>query len=155
MVERIRSLRTISAEHEVDSMLLVLELEKKPSLWRTTLVSTFEEVIREERFCTVSRWRAFKAARGFIPKKHLSSLGVPAACLIAMQPKGRQLRLLNLALTFRRKHGFEPTYQYVTRLLPSRARPTGPTRKTLLQYIEVLKEVIRNLKGRVPPMREA
>lgn len=152
MVERIRNLRTISAEHEVSSMLLVLELERQPSLWRTTLVSKFEEVIKEERFCTVARWRAFKAAKGFIPRKHLSALGVPAACLIAVQSKGRQLRLLRKALDFRKSHGIEPTYQFITRLLPSRDRPTGPTRKTLLQYIEVLKATIRRLHGRVPAM---
>jgi hypothetical protein len=152
MVERIRNSRTAGAGHEVDSMLLVLELEDRPSLWQTALVTDFEEVVRAERFCTVARWRAFKAARGFIPRKHLSALGVPAACLIAIQPKRMQLKLLNLALTFRRENGVEPTYQYITQLLPKRARVAGPNRKDLLRYIEVLKGVIQKLGKRVPTM---
>lgn len=152
-ITEIRECRSMGAEYEVRAMLLILELEKRPSLWRQTPNTKFTAVIKEERFCTVHRWKMFKRARAAIPKKHILSLGVPAACLIAAQAKRSHVRLMRLALDFRKKHGVEPTYQYVSKLTRKR-RVVGPPRKALLRYIEVLKNKIADLGGTVPDMEE-
>ncbi len=152
-VAEIRETRSIGSGYEFEAMRLILELEKRPSLWRRTPKTKFEAVINEERFCTVHRWRMFKRARQIIPKKHILSLGVPASCLIAAQPKRSHVKLMRLALDFGKQHGVEPTYQYVSKLTQKR-RVIGPTRKALLRYIEVLKNQIADLGGVVPDMEE-
>lgn len=152
-VAEIRATRALGSEYEYEAMDLILELEKRPSLWRDSPKMKFDDVIKQERFCTVHRWQMFKRARKSIPKKHLLALGVPACCLIAAQPKRNHLRLLRAALDFQKKYGVEPTYQYVARLVKKPRRP-GPTRKQLLRYIEELQAIIVELGGTVPDMEE-
>jgi hypothetical protein len=155
MVREIRRMRAVGAAYEVDAMLLTLVLEKRPSYWRDTPATTFPDIIRDRRLGTVKQWRAFKAAHKVIPHKHLRMLGVPAVCLIAVQPKRLQPRLVQLALNFRKRHEIGPTYQYVTMLLPKRNQPAKPTRAALVRYIEDLKGVIERLGGTVPPMENS
>jgi len=150
-VTEIRECRTQGAENELRMMLLILDLEKRPSLWRDVPKTSFATVVQRERFCTVHRWQTFKRAKAAIPKKHMETLGVPACCLIAAQPKRQHMRLLRLALDFQKEHGVEPTYQYIGRLVRKR-KPPKPHRRVLLSYIESLKVTIKELGGQVPEM---
>jgi hypothetical protein len=152
-LDEIRSHRALGAEYDYEVMILILELEKRPSLWRDSPKMKFDTIVNRERFCTVHRWQMFKRARTAIPKKHLLALGVPASCLIAAQPKRMHLRLLRAALDFRQIHGVEPTYQYVAKLTRKK-RTSGPTRKQLLRYIEVLQTKVVELGGKVPDMED-
>lgn len=152
-VSEIRECRALGSEYEYEAMILILELEKRPSLWRDDPKMKFDSVVKRERFCTVRRWQMFRRARAAIPKKHILALGVPASCLIAAQPKRAHLRLLRAALDFHKEHGVEPTYQYVGRLT-RRKKTTGPTRKQLLLYIGQLQTKIVELGGKVPDMEK-
>lgn len=163
-VRQIRQIRQKGVEFEVEWMLLLLKLEQRPHLWAPT--KRFEDVIEKEQLCTLSRWRSFKRAAEGFPRKDIFALGVDAACLIAKQPRGSWIRLLNIARRFRKKHDQEPTYQYITQLLPKKPGVEKVTKKDLLAkiarlegqlarrdaHIERLEALLRSKRIRVPAM---
>lgn len=152
-VSRIRDLRGRSAADEVAAMRLLVEFEKAKYAWKKYPSDRFEDVIREERFCTVNRYHAFKKAVAELTKIHIDHLGVAASCLIAKQTKGARFRLLNAALQYRNKHDIEPTYQYVSQWIRARKpKSNRPTYGELNAYVEILKAKIVRLGGKVPPM---
>lgn len=154
-IDSIQATRAQGVKFEADAMLQTYKLYRLKSLWRTSPKQTFEsEVIKAYKLCTVSRWRAFLKAKKHpnITNKHITTLGLPAICLIMRQEQRRQWKLLQAAVKFRATHGVEPTYQYITQLIGPRKKSDKPTRRELENYIQVLKAEIRKLGGRVPTM---
>jgi hypothetical protein len=145
-----------SAGNDVSAMRLILEFEKATFAWKTADTTSFETVIRDEHLCTVSHFRAFRKANSELAKVHIDKLGVDAVCLIAMQSRGARFRLVNEALRYRTRHDIGPTYQYISQLIRGRhPKPKRPSYGTLKRYIEVLKDKIHNLGGKVPSIEEA
>jgi len=151
-LNHIRELKSKGSGFEVQAMYEVLNLEKTSILWKKGDIKRFEDVLRDESgVCTPSRLNSFRKATEYFERQTIENLGVACVCLLANQNAKTRERLLPHALGFRKKFGVEPTYQYFSRFL--RKPDTGPTRKELLDYIDNLKQEIRELGGRVPVMR--
>lgn len=147
----IRDLKSKGAGFEVQAMYEVLALEKASVLWRRDGTETFTTVLKEEvGVCTPTRFKAFKKAAEYFTQDTIEKLGVPCVCLIATQNQSVRQRMLKDALTYRKDHGSEPTYQYFSRFLRKPGKAVSRTR--LLKYVEVLKAEIKSLGGRVPVM---
>jgi len=150
-LQQIRELRSKGSGFEVQAMQKIVELEKTSVLWRKDAGTKFEEVLRHEKgLCTPSKFRAYKKASTHFPLDVINKLGVPCACLLAVQPAQTRDRILGHALKFRSANGCEPTYQYVCKFL---RKPTvGPSRAQLLRYVDTLKKTIKDMGGRIPMM---
>jgi hypothetical protein len=154
-LQRIRTLKSKGAEFEVQAMYQVLDLERQTVLWQTKKDLSFFEVLNKEKgLCTPARFKAFKKATTSFNRETINRLGVPSVCLLAQQNEKLREKILDKALQFRTKNGSEPTYQYIAMFLrgTGKQRPTGPTPSQLRIYNELLKDTIRGLGGRVPPM---
>lgn len=151
-LSQIRELKSKGSDFEVQAMFEVLDLERAAVLWKNNGCKSFPELLRHESgVCTPARFKAFKKAVNLFDRPTINKLGVPCICLIANQNAASRARLLGHALEFRKKFGTEPTYQYFSRFL--RKPNVGPTRKQLLQYIELLRKEIKSLGGRVPVLK--
>lgn len=154
-IKKICETRAKGVRYEAEAMLQMYKLYQMPSIWRGSPGDKFEAVVIQEKLlCTVSRWRAFLKAveHPNITKTHITTLGIPAICLIVKQTQRRQWRLLQRALKFRKDHDVEPTYQFITQLIGPRKKSAKPSRRELLKYIEDLKAVVLKAGGRVPSM---
>ena len=152
-ISKIRTLKNQGAAFELQALYTLLQFEQLPITWKATSQTTFADVLREERLFPVSRYRSFKRAVKQLSKPVIEKLGVDAACLIAAQPAKKQFALIRKAQDFRKRHDVEPTYQYVSTFIRGRTpKKSGPSRQSLLNYIEKLKATIRSLRGRVPAM---
>jgi hypothetical protein len=151
-VKKIQDLKNQGAAFELAALRALLEYEKTTIAWKSSPGVTFADVLREERLFPISKWRAFKRASIQLKGNVIDRLGVQAACLIGAQTIKRQFNLTRKAMDFRKKHGVDPTYQYVTELLKKHhvKKVTGPTRKQLLDYIATLKGKIQDAKLKVP-----
>lgn len=150
MVSTIRRLRNDGTRCEVEAMSLVLELERLPNLWKDKKAPTFHDLVKLERFCTVSRWLAFKRAQEHFGRRFplmARQLGVDAICLIARQPLKRFDDLTAKALAFRTDHKIAPTYQYITQIIGRDTSKKKPTpRASLLRKIAALENNVKTLK---------
>lgn len=150
----IRDLKSKGSGFEVQAMYEILALEKASVLWRRDGTDTFALVLKQEiGVCTPTRFKAFKKAAEYFPQDTIERLGVPCVCLIAIQNQGVRSKMLKEALTYRKNHGSEPTYQFVSLFSP-RKKPEshGVSRVRLIKYIDVLKAEIKSLGGRIPVM---
>lgn len=153
-VTKIQNLKNQGAACELEALRVLLAFEKTPLAWRSKPGQTFAELLQDDkRLFPVSRWRAFKKATNELTTKVINDLGVQAACLIAAQEPRRRIPLISKAKAFRKKHGVDVTYQYITELL-KRRRPkklAGPSRIQLMKYIQILKEKLVEYNHPVPP----
>lgn len=153
LVSDILNLRAKGVQCEVEAMFLVLQLESRPHLWAP--FTRFEDIIKKERFCTVSRWKAFKRAVEAIPRKDILSLGLAVSCLIAVQPRSQWFKLLTLARKYRRENELEPTYQLITKVIGKAEKKTskGPSRADLLSRIASLEKTLIKKEAHIQKLR--
>jgi hypothetical protein len=149
-----RSFKALGSKYEIEAMFVLLDFERTSVCWRTSPKVTFNEVLREERFCTIRRYNAFKQATVMFGKPQIKRLGVDAVCLIARQPAKYRPRLIEKSLKFRSSFAQEPTYQYASQLIESMLpkKKAKPTYGTLKKFVESLKEEVRRLGGKIPKM---
>jgi len=154
-----REFKALGAKYEVKAMYTLIEFERTSICWKTSPEMTFEDVLREEKFCTISRFHAFRRALDIFRRQDIDRLGVDSVCLIAKQPPKWHARLTKAAMRFRKEHDFEPTYQYITHLveglLPESTAADRPTYGQLRQYVEVLKDRLKEAGAKVPSLKEA
>lgn len=150
-VQMIHSANEAGGGNVLRAFYLLLEFEKAAICWRTSPQVHFRDIIREERFCAVARYHAFKRAVGAFRKEQIKRLGLNAVCLIIKQPEKYRNKLLKRALTFRNRYNQEPTYQqltlFVREIVP---RETKPTYAQLRNRCDQLEEFIRNQGLRIP-----
>lgn len=153
---KVREYRALGSRYEVEAMFALMEFERQTVAWKSSPSMKFDDVIREERFFPIGKWRAFKKAVDVVSKTkdlnkdQMKRLGVNAVNLIIRQPAQYHRRLIKTAIKYRNLHEVEPTYQYVSRLIHSTikgkdTKPSGPTRGQLLAYVDKLKDQIREL----------
>lgn len=149
-----REYKALGSKYEVQAMFTLLDFEKTTVCWKTTPSKRFNEVIRDEHFCTISRFRAFKQAASIFTRTEISKLGVDAVCLIARQPTKYRARITRDAMKFRGVHSMEPTYQFTTRLIASIVprQKNRPTYAQLKRLVETMKEELQRLGGQIPKM---
>jgi len=151
-IDRIRGLKSRGHECEVQAMYEVIRLEKTSVLWKQSGTHDFDSFLREENgICTPSRFKAFKRSVEYFDQETIYLLGVPCICLLASQNKATREKLLGCALDFRKRFNCLPNYQYFSQFL--RKDSVGPTRTELLRYIDVLRNHIKELGGRIPAMK--
>ena len=151
-----REFKALGSKYEVKAMYTLLDFERTTIAWQERPNMKFDEVLREERFCTTGRYRAFKRALDVFRKPQVERLGISSVCLIAKQPARYHDRLTKAALKFRQTQELEPTYQYVSNLINNMLprKSSRPTYGQLRDYCEQLKDVIRDLGGKVPKFEE-
>jgi hypothetical protein len=149
-VSKVQELKALGSKYEVRAMYALIDFEQMTLVWKTRPGVIFEDILTDERLCTIARFRAFKKAIKIFSKTDVEKLGLAAACLIAIQKTGHA-HLRQVALTFRTDHAVGPTYQYITKFIRA-GKPKRRGVKALLQYIETLKQALRDAGVRVPPM---
>ncbi len=149
-----REFKALGSKYEIEAMFVLLDFERTSVCWKTNPKVTFNDVLRNERFCTIARYKAFKAAAVIFGKPQIKKLGVNAVCLIARQPTKYRTRLITQTTKFRSEHAMEPTYQYASKLIESMLpkKKAKPTYGALKKFVEALKEEVRLLGGRIPKM---
>lgn len=154
-VRTIRHHTSVGGSNMLRAFYALLEFEKTSICWQDSPQRKFSDVIREEQFCSIARYRSFKRAVGLFRKAQLERLGLDAVCLIAKQPEKYHARLVRLALNYRSRFDTEPTYQYVSKrihaMLP-RPTVTKPTYAQLRNYCEKLQKTLRANDIRIPKM---
>jgi len=148
----IRSAWNTSSESETKVLALLRDFENATIAWKTSPQAKFEDVLREERLCPISRYRNFKRASEGMSRDQIKFLGLDAVCLIARQPHAKWPRLLRLASDYRKKYGHAPNTQQ-TSILVRMVVPTEnkkPTYTQLLRHNQTLLEVLKENKLRAP-----
>jgi hypothetical protein len=128
-------------------MRLLCDVHDTPQVWQHQHKS-FNDVLRSERFCTISKFAAFrKALQLDLP---VEKLGVDAACLLASYPAKIRKTATEQTLQWVATHKIAPTYQlvaeYVSTRQPgaSKAPPKAkPSNAALRRYIATLQALCR------------
>lgn len=155
-VRTFRDSKSAGNFHETSAMFTLIDFEKASICWKTTPSMTFEDILRKERLCTITRYHAFKKAVTIFSRDEIVKLGVESVCLIAQQGGKIRPRLVKAVTEFRKTNEIGPSLQYTANLVqslrPETARSSEPTYGQLKAYCETLKEEIRELGGRIPPI---
>lgn len=154
-VKLARSYAKASDEAQIRLLRLLMDVHEAPAIWQSKH-STWEEVLRAEKFCTVHRYTSFRKAvsLGISPEK----LGVDAACLLATYSSTLRKKALTQTRSWIEQHRVPPTYQlvaeYVKELRPTKKakpKPKAQKIKTLWNYILKLQAVCKEHGITYPP----
>lgn len=147
----------LGSRYDVKAMHVLLDFERTSICWKTSPQMRFEDILRDERFCTVARFKAFKRAVETFRRDQIERLGVEVVCIIVRQPSRFHPKLLRAALTFRTTHDVAPTYQHMSRLINLTVpRKTGrPTYAQLRRQCEELKSQLKAIKRERKEQAEA
>jgi hypothetical protein len=146
---RARELRAnqVSSEHAFLELLIqqeeaVLDWKKPKSKY-----SSWDDLLRGERFCTLTMYRDYKKARSLITQPWIKKLGVYASVNIArLDDKARQ-SVMKSVRSWYNEHSVAPTYQLVSQYvkhLDSFKKAKGPTKMAkMTAYIKICQDLLK------------
>jgi len=98
-------------------MLVLMELEALPALWRSKTIPTWDIVLKTEGFCTANQYRMFKRAQSILKPGEIERLGLKASCRLASVPSTERPAVLRKVRGWYKDHETPPTHQRVTTYL--------------------------------------
>jgi hypothetical protein len=142
-------------EQRLALMTLLMETEPQTAIWWGNPHQThrWDVLLREERLCTPTLYRAFKTAAKFLD---VQKFGVYASAALARLPKDHRQDVTRKTLAWIKMHHVPPTYQLVSEYVRQRKRELGlqaPLRVSP-QILKLRKENAK-LKRRVEQLEAA
>lgn len=142
-------------EQRLSLMTLLIETEPQTAIWWSNPHKTrrWDVLLREERLCTPTLYRAFKAGAKFLDVR---KFGVYASAALARLPKEHRQSVTRMTLTWIKDHRVPPTYQLVAEYVRQRKRELGIQKpRKVSPLIAKLKKENVKLKKRVGQLEAA
>lgn len=154
-VRTARKYANLGEEQRLSLMTLLVETEPKTAIWWDNPHKThrWDVLLREDRLCTPTLYRAFKAASKFLDVR---TFGVYGSAALARLPKDHRQSVTRKTLGWIKAHKVPPTYQLVAEYVRQRRQELGlQTPPRVSPQIVKLRKENAKLKRRVGQLEAA
>ena len=126
-------------------MYLLIEFEPLELVW-TDQWDTWKQLLKDNKFCSVTRYQQFKLATRYFSRGEFESLGVGACVIIARTPKAHFSVVKTMAKEYQKEHGVPLTPSKASSLIRE-VSPSSDSRANHRLSVRKLGRHVRHLEA--------